>query len=266
VRVIGSWSALAALVVGVCLAWTGCGSGDDSEDAAMTTTVPKGFVKGTPQELATDLAAALATTDSERNCKELQRINDRSAVDFPCAVPRELRTSMKKFKVDDVETYGSAAVVNYTSGAAPDGASMLMYVQHPQRRWTLGRFGLLNGRDETVDKADARAGYDKALGAYLKAVRERDCKLYSDYASALDDSATVECREDFKSTIELANLLKKNRDTEPDYLGGSDRYGFYTLDLKRPKPTPLVITTMRGSMQDLRPYRVLSVGPAPLPR
>jgi hypothetical protein len=250
----GTVALLAATVV--CLATSGCGDGpsvDKSDDTA--------FVEGTPEDVATQVATVLAMATKKGDCAPIDRINERSAYDFACPASPPLRESLREFEVVNVERHGSAAIVDYRSGAAPEGASMILNVKHPERRWAVSRFGVLNDVARRRGDRRTRAGYDRAVKAYLRAIRTGDCEAYTRHAASLDGSDPGPCREDFEATRPFRRLLGDNPGTDPRYMGGNDLFGFYALDLDKPLPNPVTITTIRWASGDGSPYRVLSAVP-----
>ncbi len=250
-----SGSTALLLAAFVCLTTFGCGDEPSQGEQPEAT-----FVEGTPEQVATEVAATLASATKKPDCTVIDRVNERSAYDFACPASPELRKSMGDFKVVGVERHGSAAIVDYRSGAAPDGASMILNVKHPERRWAVSRFGVLNDVRRRDGDRRTRAGYDRAVNAYIGAIRKGDCETFTRYAASLDDPNPGPCRDDFESTRPFRRLLKDNPGARPRYMGGNDLFGFYALDMDKPLPNPVTITTIRLAGRG-RPYRVLSAVP-----
>lgn len=238
---------LAVLCGVVGLAAVGCGGGEaDSAESAAPAA------KGSPQQAATRVAELLASAKrrGDKACRELESVTERSIARFGCPPPKSLRRSMASFEVTGVAVHGSGAVVDYRSGEAKDGASILMFVDS-SRRWSLSKFGLFYERTVGTSDDDSREAFDTAVDGYLTAVRNGNCRRYADFANTASSNKQAVCDQEFAATAPLARLLRRNRDTTPAYLGGNKRFGFHALELSQPEPryfTISTITTPAGSI------------------
>jgi hypothetical protein len=249
---------LPAFAVAICLVAVGCGD-DDGEDAGQATAaagVPA--PKQSPEAFARELANLISETARKRDCKPLDAINARSLYRFPCPSPEPVRGNFAFLEVLDSATHGTGAVVDYKSEESPRGASMVLY-QAPDREWGISHFGLFTEASAESDDTASRGGYDEAITGYLQAVRERDCDNYTEYAAMGDVKAEdlpAACRRAMPATKRLGATLRANRGTKPIYLGGSDTYGFYRLELEKPKPLYLHFTVFKTPEGTLRPFLV----------
>lgn len=249
---------LLAFAVAICLAAAGCGGddGDDGGDATAAVSLPP--AKQSPEAFARELAKLVSTSERKRDCKRLNAINARSLYRFPCPLPEPARATFAFLKVLDSAAHGTGAVVDYKSEESPDGASMVLF-QSPKREWGVSHFGLLSEAPAESDDGDSRDGYDKAIAGYLKAVRERNCDDYTEYAAMGDIEAKdlqAACKRAMPATKQMAGQLKANPGAEPQYLGGSETYGFYRLELKKPKPMNLHFSVFKTPEGTLRPFLV----------
>lgn len=252
----------AALCVGAIAMATGavgCGDDDDGSGggevkAAVASESAEGFIKR--------MTKSLETATTKRDCTELEQINARSASRFTCPAQKKLRESMARFEVVGVEEYGPGAVVDYKSGSVKDGAAIVMFVG-PEREWGIGRFGILSEPSTDTSDEDSRDGYAKAVDEFLTSVRERDCDAYVAITFNGDDKKDVVCKQSFPNTKPLAKLLKNNPGVEPRYEGGNESYGFYSLEIPKPKPVSFTISIAKASAKGPRPFVVLDVTPGP---
>lgn len=254
VRVVGLLgAALVALAIGGC--------GDDEDTAAEEP--PVAIADEPAQTFVERVAKLLETTTTKQGCAQIDGINGRSIARFACPADPALRKSMARFEVVGAAEYGTGAVVDYTSGKVKDGAAVLVFV-NPDGKWGISRFGVVTKPStKTSDKA-SRAGYEKAVDDYLAAVRERDCKAFKAVAFIESDKRQF-CKDDagMDATKGLAKALKANPSAEPEYQGGNSTYGFFTLELQKPKPQNATISVVGSPEDPNEPYTVLDVVPGP---
>jgi hypothetical protein len=236
-----------ALVAVACALVAGCGGGDESE---ANLPAPK----GSPEQFAEQLAELLVKARAPQDCAPLRKIESRSFFQFQCPTSKQVRRSMAEFEVLEADNYGAGAVVDYKSGRAGDGASMVLFLSS-NRLWSLTRFGIIAKESVGSDDSDNRAGFRKAVDGYLGAVRRRKCKDYMEYALTSSDQST--CRVQFPVTKPLGDALKANPKTEPEYLGGNGTFGFFGVETRKPKPAYRTISVIKTAPGSLQPYLVM---------
>lgn len=244
-------------------AGAGCSGGDDestARDAQETTRFSE--ANEPPRVFAERLAKLIATTTAKRDCGQLEPINSRSATRYPCPAPKDVRTSMAGFKVVAAKEYGTGAIVDYESGAAKEGAAIVLFVA-PDRNWGVGRFGVITKPSVGTGDRGSRAGYDRAVDAYLLAVRKRDCSAFVRVAFTSGAKEKSVCATLFPMTRDLAKRLKANPTARPEYEGGNRTYGFYTLETPKPKPQNVTISVVKSGDGKQAPFVVLDATPSP---
>lgn len=240
----------------------GCGE-DDETSAAGERAKPSAAFE--PASVFVDrLAKLIETSRSRTDCSELDQINARSATRFTCPAAMDFRKSMERFKVVGIDEYGTGAVVDYKSGASKDGAAIALFVA-PDRSWAVGRFGIYSKPSTDTSDEESRDGYAKAVEEFLTAVRERDCDTFvAVIFNANQEKKDAICKDSLPRTRFLAKRLEANPGAEPRYEGGNEAYGFYSLELPKPKPAAsFTISVAKAIAKGPRPYVVLDATPAP---
>ena len=169
---------------------------------------------------------------------------------------------MARFKLMKAAEYGTAAVVEYRSGEAPDGAAIILFVA-PDRNWAFSHFGVVVEPSVGTSDAEARAGYERATGRYVAAVRTRDCATLRRILFVSDHSGDLTCEALLAGTAATATRLRRNPGAEPEYLGGNRTFGFFALETRRPEPENLTIAVMRADDDGVGRYLVMDVVPSP---
>jgi len=259
--------ALCAAALGA-VAIAGCG-GDDDESAAkdeqgprQTQEVKRLSAAGeSPKVFIERTARLLATVSAKKDCKQIDDVNRHSFSRLACPPSKELAASMESFKLVGVKEYGTGAVVDYRSGKVQDGGAILLFVA-PDRKWGISRFGILTKPSTGTSDADSRAGYGKAVDAYLKAVRERDCKAFEAVMFTTKATEKSICGRTFAITASLAGRLKDNPSAKPKYLGGNATYGFYSIDTEKPVSKTTTISLVKAPAGAPKPYMVLDAAPS----
>lgn len=237
----------------------GCGSDEESAEAPRKPRYSEGNEPS--KAFAERMAKLLETSTTAKDCAEIEQINARSFSRFSCPPDKALRKSMASFEVVAAKEYGTGAIVDYKSGAESDGAAMVLFVS-PDRNWGVGRFGVLTKPSTSTSDAETRAGFDKAVAAYLAAIRERDCAAFFDVAFYAGAPEKQVCKNAFPQTKRLAKWLKANPSAKPVYEGGNGTYGFYTFETQKPKPANSTISVVRAS-ENSDKYEVLDLAPSP---
>lgn len=248
-------AAAAALALGA----AGCGGDEESGEARQA---PQYAEASEPAKaFAERLAKLLETTTTAKDCAEIEQINTRSFSRFSCPPDKSMRKSMASFEIVGAKEYGTGAIVDYESSAESDGAAMVLFVA-PDRNWGIGRFGVLTKPSTSSSDAETREGFDKAVAAYLAAIRERDCAAFFDVAFFAGASEKQVCKTAFPQTKSYTKWLKANPSAKPVYEGGNQTYGFYTLETQKPKPANSTISVVRES-ENSDKYEVLDLAPSP---
>lgn len=271
---INDWRRLPLLILAVAVfAIAGCGddsSGESNAPAAETSDSGDATTAGTatppkdsPAAFASQLSELVAAAKTKRDCKALNAINRRSVYGFACPSSAEVRESLARFEVVDAARYGTGGVVDYKSGRSPDGATMLTFLA-PNGKWATNRFGILTDPTVGTSDEDDRSGYEKAALGYLKAVQERDCDAYNNYALGSTDDDKVVCKEDFPRTQGLARLIEGNPGAKPEYLGGNGTFGFLRLKTASPTPRAFTISVLDTPPGSVNPYVVMDAVAAPV--
>ena len=221
----------------------------------------------TPQQPPDDhvrrVARRLGAADTTAKCGAVSRLTRQSLFRFRCPLPGKAREAVAGLKVVGSATYGPAAVVDYVSQDTPDGASAVLFATR-QLRWALSRFGLLNEPSTESSDTDSRDEFDEAVDGYVSAVREGRCSQYDRYAvNAAEGDREAICADEFQKTVELGEALGKNPGAEPEYLGGNERFGFYSLTFAKPQSASVIVSVAKGSTGRAA---VLNFAPGPVPR
>lgn len=246
----------------VAVAASACG-GDGEEPSGANQPLPSESLAREPaQTFATRLAKLLETSTTKRDCGRLEAIGDRSAIEFPCPPGEGLRRSMTQFEVVGTEEYGTGAVVDYASGGSEDGAAMVLSIG-AGRTWAVNRFAIITEPSTGTSDETSRAGFREAVDSYLTAVRERDCKAFAAVAVTVGVSSNRVCETAFRATRTLARSLRAEPAARPEYQGGNGTYGFFTLELRKPRPGRVTISAIRDRAKPSDDYLVLDVAPSP---
>ncbi len=225
---------------------TGCG--DDGagaeqprgQETAAGARMPSPAVSA--EETATRLLETLEAARKRSDCRFVRAVGRRSSQRFACPMPFGPR--IRNFRAVDSQTYGTAAVIDYTTRRSRAGAAMVMFVD-PDRSWGVGRFGLLVDEHPSVATSDedSRSGFAKAVEGYLTAVRERDCAAFRTHAVTGGDPR-LSCRREFPRTRDLARRLSANPGAQATYLGGNAIFGVHGILTSEPTPAYETIVTV----------------------
>jgi hypothetical protein len=247
------WARLYLCMVGAaCAALGAIACGDDGEAQSSLAKEP-------PEAFAARTAKLLETIKGKKACGPLNAINGRSVTRLPCPPPKALRKSMASFKITGAEEHGTGAVVDYKSGAAKAGAAILLFVD-PKKQWSISRFGVKTDPAVGTSDRDSRKGFDTTVDGYLKAVRERDCDAYFKHAITKSQDKPTVCKGEFAATGVLAKRMKRDAKARPEYLGGNETYGFYSLETTKPNPPSTVtISVMRLAAKPKPRFAVLDI-------
>jgi hypothetical protein len=232
-----------AIAVGVVVGGVGCGEDDGDDAAAEQLTVSA--ASEPPQNFMRRMAKLIETSTTRKDCDALADINGRSLIRFACPTNKKLRESMASFEVVGAEEYGTGAVVDYKSGTVKDGAAILLFT-NGDRQWGVSRFGVIVKPSTGTDDGESRDGYAETAEDFVDAVRDRNCRAYA--AATFTDGAKPPevCRSQFAATEDLGRALKRNPDADPRYLGGNATFGFFSLELAKPKPTNLTVSVVKS--------------------
>jgi len=250
---------LAGSLAIVCAAAVGCGDGGGESSAAESAGLGS-----QPARLVKMMVSVSTSAKNAKDCKPVAKVNRRSAAKTVCPpFDAKSRKVTRSTKLTRAATYGPAAVVDYKSSGAPKGASIVLY-RNSRSEWTIGRWGVVGGETIGTDDSDARKESRSVLDDYLAAVRNRDCRRFLEVAAAESTDPKVSCKREFAATESFGRILKANPGAEPRYIGGNDFLGFYRLDLARPRPLSVTISTVATPEGTLTPRIVLDAvsGPA----
>jgi hypothetical protein len=255
-----STASLCAALLVATVAIGGCG-GDDGDSTASDR--PRFSAATEPTHVfIRRMVNLLETTTVKKDCAQLEQINKRSYVRFPCPPAKELRDSMADFELVGAKEYGTGGVVDYRSGAAKDGAAIVLFVA-PDRNWGISKFGLVTEPSTKSDDEDSREGFEAAVEDYLTAVRDRDCQAFQE-ATFIDPRLKKSeiCTKALAGTKKLAERLNEHPRVEPRYEGGNASYGFFTFETTKPDEN-LTISVLKAGAGDDASYQVLDVAPSP---
>jgi hypothetical protein len=250
----GAWAALLACT---CVAGIGCGS-DDSDGAADSTGLDS-----EPARLVRELTRTAATAKGPKDCKEVAKVNIRSQTKVVCPpLTEDMRRVNQGMRLRRAATYGAAAVVDYTSPGAKDGASVVLY-RNPENQWILGRWGLVYGPTVGTDDGDSREETRETVDRYLDAVRQGDCAAFNKYAVTQASELSRVCKNEFPATRDLAKALKAAPDPAIAYVGGNEDLAFFRVGLGGARAKAYTVSTVATPEGSLRSHVVLDASPAP---
>jgi len=254
---------LPSLCIGVALGAVALNVGCGGDEEASGAKEPRfAAAEESPDAFMKRMAKLLETTTAAKDCAALEAINGRSYTRFPCPPPKSLRKSMARFELIGAKAYGTGGVVDYKSGEVEDGGSILLFVG-VDRAWGVGRFGVIAGKTVGTSDEKSRDGFADAVDGYLDAVRTRDCDAYFDHSFNNSEKKKAVCRTVFPNTKALAKRLKDNPTAEPEYQGGNEQFGFYSLETSKPKPENVTISIAKATAKAPQPYVVMDVAPSP---
>jgi hypothetical protein len=247
------------MTVAICLMAVSCGGDDDADADRGSGETPAAArlpePRQTPAAFAREFADLVAESVTKRECKQLNAINLRSVYRFPCPAPENVRSDLAFLELRDAASYGTGAVVDYKSQESPRGATMLLFLG-PDRQWGISHYGLVTDAPAESSDEESRDGYAEAIAGYLKAVRERDCKGYTQWAAILAEDVKAACKGELERSKLLTKLLRGDPSSKPQYLGGSASYGFYRLEIRKPRRAYMTFTVFTTPKGSLRPYLV----------
>lgn len=204
----------------------------------------------------------LATSPNKLKCLRMTPFNSAASVPIPCPFPKKARQSLKRFAVTDSAVYGAGAVVDYTSGDAPNGASVVL-VRRPTGDWAISRFGLVGGPTVGTDDGPSRVGFDKGLAGYLDSARKGSCKQYDAFVlSAYEGNRKHICKKELRQTRALVKTFPK---LAKRYVGGNSQFGFYLMTASKPESIRRTVIVVKVDGDSGSPYQVLDSVPAPTP-
>jgi hypothetical protein len=258
---VGRWCLWAAATVACAFAVGACG--DDESSVAEPKDRKYEAANEAPEVFVKRFAKQIETATAQEDCGPVLEVNARSYTRFECPADKELRKSLKKFKVVGAQAYGTGGVVDYTSGKVPDGAAIVLFTA-PDRGWGIGRFGLITKPSIRIDDTDSRQGYADAVDEYLTAVREGDCPALR---SLTFDTGEKEQKGPCKlspQAKDLAKRLKADAKADPIYEGGNGTFGFYSIETQKPAPAQnLTISIIKDTGGEEDRYWILDVAPSP---
>ena len=253
---------IAALAL-VCPVIAGCGggsAGESEEGEASTAEVAE------PKEDISAYADRIATALTSPDCEGLEEINDpeKSGFLLPCPADKaQTRRAFEGFKVLGSASYGSGAVIDYTDGEAPDGATYIATLNE-DRDWYIDA-GLVTKQLTVGTKIENQAGFDKVLDDFLGAVRDGDCEeFFRTSVTSSQDPETV-CKKELPLYDGLEAALKESEGAEPVLLGGNRSFVFYGLTTDRPEKAYRTATVQKTGEGSTEPYLVRQTTVGPLP-
>ncbi len=177
----------------------------------------------TAQQYVERWRAAIEAAD----CATLSEIYGFPATGPACAQQADL---LKGIEVVGVQQFGPAAVVRFRGPKVAEGETVVAAWRGARGRFidNLGFLGLVSFRlPSTIGTpAAARARFDRAATAYLRALRTRDCDaLYRLETTPPRTSKRAQCRDAFASRLARG----VTRRTRAQRIGGNRRWSFHSV-------------------------------------
>lgn len=257
-----------ALAATACLAVAGCG-GDDEQTAGSASTPAAGPASPAPEpkQDIQDFAKLLDTALTTPGCDGLDtKVNkpEEGGISIVCPAddPKVAKASAD-YETTGAESYGSAAVIDYTSAEAPQGGTWELSLGS-DGTWVIDAGSIT--RTETVgSELDDRAAFESVLERFLDSVRRDDCDGFFKYAVTASQDKPVACRDELPVYDALATALKADPEAKPFFIGGNARYAFFGLETDKPKPAYRTVTVVKSAEGADQPYLVArtKLGPNP---
>ncbi len=258
------------LSIVACLAVAGC-SGDDGDgkeagpgEAPASGPASQG---AEPEQEIEEFAQLVETAITSPDCEGLTtKVNKPEEGGMEIACPAEVAKAGRAYagyRTLGAESYGTGAVIDYQAAEAPMGGTWELSLGS-DGTWVIDA-GKMTGEKTSGTELENRAGFDRALGRFLTAVRDSDCDTFFEYAETFTEDKQKACGDELPFYDALATALAASPDDAPFFLGGNHRYAFYGLETAKPKPAYRTVTVERTAHGSDRPYVVArtKLGPEP---
>jgi hypothetical protein len=221
--------------------------------AVAQTATPK------PAVAAATFAERLERALTRTGCPGLATLNKYGQIRLPCPSRsnRRIKAAFRGFKVRGTRTYGTGAVIDFTSGEAPRGGSYVLLLS-AQRRWSIV-FAPITNRRTTRDALGSSAGHQNAANGFTTAVRDGSCDGYFRFAvTPPGQRKTQACSDAFGANGLYTGLqadLRANPGVTPALLGGNRTFAFFALRTGSTYRTAATLRTGRGAAE---PFLVIT--------
>jgi hypothetical protein len=218
------------IVAGISVAVAGCGGGADTSTVASTaasSTTTTSATADTTDSVAipnsvpdaakpvTELAAAVAQVGTEGDCADAVRLINEAVLPDPengespsnCKGVKVLLAILRDFKASDSAEFGSAAIIEGTSGGNPIAIEAALDMNR-DFKLTGGSFSSAQVGTAPSTGVDFQAPAD----AFIKAVRDGDCK-------AAHGAVSPDSRLAYASENEFCSVFDDNFMVAPAGLG-----------------------------------------------
>lgn len=173
--------------------------------------------------------AAAGDAAAARDCDAVDEFNAEASFTVPC------EPGYEGLEVTGTADFGSAAVVDYTSAANPDGATAIVALNEDGQYRLIqslvpSSLGLDAQQAETEPTDLDQRLRDEQAERFVDAVRSKDCDAYFETALTPTQDKAKECRAEFDPKAGIQPDLEESPDAKPESLGDTQAFGLYGLE------------------------------------
>ena len=258
------WTGSVVVLCIAALAFAGCEGSVPKENAPKGPEIRQGKRKPRPavaprpgniKEAVRRFGAAVESDDCEQ-VRVVAFFGPQQIEDKPCAL---LRQQLRGFEPTDVETYGTAAVVDY-SAARGMGTVVFLTGRDGRFRWALRVIRQRGEKAVETTPVIKRKRLDAIAANATQALRQRECDRLAEAGEGI-----LPLPKQPQQYCERANPLRKqlvqDAGARPNRLGANSRLAFYSL---LPTPNGPYVTLVL--LQEGRRAAFLSGFPVPAQR
>ena len=175
----------------------------------------------------------------------------------------EIKKAFAGYETTGSATYGTGAVIDYSSGEASEGGTWELSLGS-DGTWVLDA-GTITQQKTAGTELARPEGFQLALDRFLDAVRQGDCDGFFRYSVTTAQDKRAACKQELPLYDNLAKALKADPEAEPAFFGGNSRYAFYGLETAGPNPAYRTVTVLKTAAGSDEPYLVArtKLGPTP---